>query len=205
MGVSIRLSEAVERYRQEVGATENSYDWYRRRAQRFGAIRIADIDIPTRKEHGTWLVDQDDLSSAIASHRRQVRLRKGAAERDSASRRRRRGGWILGVVGGVIIGLLADVLYPPLNHAISDLQGNVFGVDHPIELAPICDGLGGIIAPHAERGAAYKYHCRRLSRPISRHEIEEQCVVQWGPGAQLVLHNPDSASGWACRTPGWLH
>lgn len=205
MRTSIRLSEAVERYRQEEGANQNSYDWYRRCARRSGAVRIAGLDIPARKEHGTWFVDQDDLSRALASHRQQVESRKDATEQHAASRRRRLGVWVLGVLGGVIIGLMVGVLSPPVNHAISDLKGKLFGVDHPIELAPICKDLGGIIVPPAERDAAYQYHCGRSSRPISRHEVEQRCVAQWGPAAKLVLLDPDSASGWTCQTPGWLH
>jgi hypothetical protein len=205
MGASIRLSEAVERYRQEEGASENGYDWYRRCAQRSGAVRIAGIGIPARKEHGMWLVDQDDLSRALASHRQQVQSRKDATEQHSTSRWKRRGGWVLGVLGGVLIGLMVAVLSPPVNHAISDVHGMVFGVDHPIELAPICEGLGGIVAPPAEKYAAYQYHCRRSSHLISRREVEQRCLAQWGRHAQLVLIDPDSASGWTCRTPGWLH
>lgn len=72
----IRLSEAIARYRQEEAAYSNAYEWYRRGAQRRGSVSIGDVEIPVRKEHGAWFVDEEDLGRALANHRRIVAHRK---------------------------------------------------------------------------------------------------------------------------------
>jgi hypothetical protein len=77
-------------------------------------------------------------------------------------------------------------------------------VDYPIELSSICTNLGGIVAPPAEQNAAYQYRCQDSKQPITKQQIAQQCRIQWGPNAKLVLRDPDSASGWTCHTPGAL-
>jgi len=109
---------------------------------------------------------------------------------------------------GILTFIAAQFFSPPINEASTSLidraHAYVFGVDHPIELSPICQRLGGIVAPHAEKDAAYHYRCRRSKQTITKHQIEQRCVTQWGPNARLVLIDPDSASGWTCHTPGVL-
>lgn len=97
-------------------------------------------------------------------------------------------------------------MLPPVNHVIHDITDPVGsylgGIDHPIELSPICKDLGGIVAPHAEKNAAYQYQCRDSKKTIAKQQIAQQCRIQWGPNAKLELRDPDSASGWTCHTPG---
>jgi len=104
----------------------------------------------------------------------------------------------------LITGLLVGVLLPPVSHIIDNIGGYLFGVDQPIELSPICNNMGGIVPPHAETNAAYQWRCAHSSRWISRRQIQQRCITQWGPNAQLFLRDPNSASGWKCRTPGLL-
>jgi hypothetical protein len=114
-----------------------------------------------------------------------------------------------GVLSGILVGLLVGVLVPPVNqvvHNVADRTHSYFyGVNHPIELSPLCKYLGGIVAPPAERDAAYQYRCAHSQRAISRNQIRLRCISQWGPSARLVLLDPNSASGWTCHTPGILH
>jgi hypothetical protein len=44
----------------------------------------------------------------------------------------------------------------------------------------------------------------RSSRSISRRQIEQRCIAQWGPNAQLFLRDPNSASGWKCHIMQYL-
>jgi len=74
----VRLSEAVERYRQEESAVSNSYDWYRRQAQRSGEVSIGGETIPARKQAGAWFVSEDDLARCLVTHRRRIAERKAA-------------------------------------------------------------------------------------------------------------------------------
>lgn len=80
---------------------------------------------------------------------------------------------------------------------------DMFGVDEPIELSPLCVNAGGIVAPPAEVNAAYQYQCRS-GHVITQAQIEQRCKAQWGSTAKLVLEDRNSASGWKCHTPGWL-
>jgi hypothetical protein len=80
---------------------------------------------------------------------------------------------------------------------------DIFGFDQPIELSPLCANAGGIEAPPAEINAAYHYQCRS-GNVITSTQIGQRCKAQWGPTAQLVLQDPNSAAGWKCHTPGWL-
>jgi hypothetical protein len=112
------------------------------------------------------------------------------------------------VAVGVVVGLLVAVLAPPVNQAIDRVTvsalSQLFGTDHPIELSPICGNLGGILAPPPEMHAAYQYRCANSRHAISRGQIFQRCISQWGRKAQLELRDPDSASGWTCHTPGLL-
>ena len=144
-----------------------------------------------------------------ATIRYQQRFSRNERPSESGPPRRRR--WIRRIGAGVVgIATFIAVQFfsPPINEAstslISRAHAYVFGVDHPIELSPICQGLGGIAAPHAEKDAAYHYRCKRSKQTIAKEQIEQRCRTQWGADARLVLIDPDSASGWTCRTPGVL-
>lgn len=61
----LTLKEAVDLYRQEERAASNSYDWYRKQAQRSGNILIGDKDISATKQNGVWYVKKTEFSEAI--------------------------------------------------------------------------------------------------------------------------------------------
>lgn len=71
----VRLSDAVERFRQEQGAYSNAYDWYRRDAQRTGSVHIGGVNIPAHKLGGAWHVAEEDLAAALDSHRKAMARR----------------------------------------------------------------------------------------------------------------------------------
>src|SRR5258708_771421 len=73
----IRLSGAVEQYRREERAVSNSYDWYRRQAQRSGEVWIGGETIPARKASGAWFVSEDDLARCVAVRRQPGTTRPG--------------------------------------------------------------------------------------------------------------------------------
>jgi hypothetical protein len=130
-----------------------------------------------------------------------------SSQRTAEDHQRRR--WFLGLVTAVIAGLLTGALLAPVNHAIHDITNPIgsylVGTDHSVELSPICKDLGGLVAPPAEKNAAYQYQCRDSKQTITRQQIAQRCRIQWGPNAKLVLRDPDSASGWTCHTPGLVH
>jgi hypothetical protein len=66
----VRLAEAVERFLREVGSISNSYEWYRRLAQKGGAVPIGRTEIRAWKERGAWSVDAREFEAAIAAHRK---------------------------------------------------------------------------------------------------------------------------------------
>jgi hypothetical protein len=99
---------------------------------------------------------------------------------------------------GVLLGF-TSLLTTPLGRQYA------FGTDRPIELSPLCAHLGGIVAPPAERNAAYHYRCVQSTNPISRDQIAQRCKVQWGFNAKLLLHDRNSAAGWKCHVRGLLH
>src|SRR5437867_3743054 len=47
----------------------NSYDWYRRSAQRYGVIHISTVDVPVSKAGGIWYVDDMEFKKALLAHR----------------------------------------------------------------------------------------------------------------------------------------
>jgi hypothetical protein len=114
-----------------------------------------------------------------------------------------------GIVG-ILVWLLGGFFSTPVNeigdNAVERAKSYVFGQDQPIELQPICDELrqGKVIAPHAEKDAAYHYRCAQSRQWITEQQIRRRCVEQWGEDARLVLKDPDSASGWKCHTRGRL-
>lgn len=114
---------------------------------------------------------------------------------------RSRSSRILRILTTVLIGF---VLAIAVLLATPGGRGYAFGVDKPIELRPLCEHLGGIVAPPAEDNAAFHYRCARSVGPITRLQIERRCKDQWGADAELVLRDPDSASGWKCHRRGLL-
>jgi hypothetical protein len=101
------------------------------------------------------------------------------------------------VLVSILVGLAVPLMTPTGRRY-------ALGVDQPIELRPLCENLGGIVAPPAERDAAFHYRCAESTQTITRAQIEGRCKDQWGSGAQLVLRDRNSASGWKCHAPGWL-
>jgi hypothetical protein len=69
----ITLKDAVSLYSQEKGAPSNSYDWYRRSAQRHGTVHVGDVKIQVHKEGGIWYIDNTMLARAIKNHREKIR------------------------------------------------------------------------------------------------------------------------------------
>lgn len=125
-----------------------------------------------------------------------------------SARQRRRRRVTAGAAIGIVIAVVAAILAPPLGSAIYNVADRVdsglFGVDHPVELKPICDHLGGIVPPPSEINAAYQWRCDGSQSTITKREIQQRCVAQWGSDAVAVLHDPNSAAGWKCHTPGLL-
>ena len=65
----VRMRDAVKEYRNERGALSNAYDWYRRSAQRDGAVTIADIRVKALKVKGTWWLERSEFDRAVRAHR----------------------------------------------------------------------------------------------------------------------------------------
>jgi hypothetical protein len=74
MTETMRLSAAVEMYKEQPGAYSNAYDWYRRGAMRDGAISIAGVRIPAWKDNGAWVVATADLERGLTAHREKIEL-----------------------------------------------------------------------------------------------------------------------------------
>jgi hypothetical protein len=134
-------------------------------------------------------------------------VRSGSSGRhhSSATKRRRIRAIVSTVVTllvGLFIGAVSPTLSQPVQNAVESTIHYFFGVDEPIELSQICNNLGGILAPHAEADAAYKWRCTRSQQVISRAQIKQMCQAEWGAKAQLVLLDPNSAAGWKCHISG---
>jgi hypothetical protein len=136
------------------------------------------------------------------------------SRRPRHARRRRRSvkTWLrrvgVGAAGAFLIWFASQFFAPPVNQAGLNvgqrLASYVIGEDKPIELKPLCDKQGGIVAPPAEKDAAYHWRCRRSTRLITREQIAERCAAQWGNEAKLALREPDESSGWKCHFRGLL-
>jgi hypothetical protein len=112
---------------------------------------------------------------------------------------RSRGSRVLRVATTVSVGAVVGL---GLFLATPSGRQDAFGVNEPIELSPLCVNAGGIVAPPAEINAAFQYRCRS-GHVITRAQIGQRCTTQWGPTAQLVLEDRNSAAGWTCHVPGW--
>jgi hypothetical protein len=64
----IRLKTAVEE-QIRVDRYFGSYETYRKWANKCGYILIANVQVPTVKERGTWYVDQEDFERALTIYR----------------------------------------------------------------------------------------------------------------------------------------
>ncbi len=72
----LTLREAVKQYKQEERAVSNSYDWYRKQAQRYGKTHIGGKDISATKQNGVWYVKKTEFSEAINQHRESIKQLK---------------------------------------------------------------------------------------------------------------------------------
>jgi hypothetical protein len=119
-------------------------------------------------------------------------------------RRRRRPGaaTLAALLVGLFVGIVAPILSQGVVNAYESTVRHFSGVDEPIELSSICTNLGGIVPPHAATDAAYKWRCARSRQTITPSQIKHMCTTEWGPKAQLVLRDPNSAAGWKCHIPG---
>lgn len=134
-----------------------------------------------------------------------VRAQSSGRQRSSAKRRRRRRAIVTQLVT-LLIGLLTGAVSPILSQPAQNTSESIIhyfsGVDQPIELSTICKNLGGIVPPNAETDAAYKWRCADSQQAISPSQVKQMCRTEWGPKAQLVLRDPNSAAGWKCHIPG---
>jgi hypothetical protein len=73
----IPLKAAYERFRREPGGCNNSYDWYRQRAQQDGTVAFGDRrqlvrtdcpDVSVVKVKGRWMVDEEEVIAEIKEH-----------------------------------------------------------------------------------------------------------------------------------------
>lgn len=69
---TISLRDAVQIFKNELGATSNAYDWYRKSAQKSGSVSIGSKKIAARKMGTTWYVFRRDLEAAIENHRKNI-------------------------------------------------------------------------------------------------------------------------------------
>lgn len=72
----MKLKNAIELYEQEERVPSNSYEWYRKLAQRNGKVLIGSIDVPAYKHKGIWYVDDKKLAEAIKHHREAIEYLK---------------------------------------------------------------------------------------------------------------------------------
>ena len=72
------LRDAVARFRLEDRSWTNSYDWWRRNAQRGGRVDFGtprqlaaagSTEVRARKSAGKWMVDRADFDAALTEHR----------------------------------------------------------------------------------------------------------------------------------------
>jgi hypothetical protein len=66
MGTKVKLKDIVGNYAPDKGIN-NSYDKYRKDAQKYGYVFIGDLKIPVYKEKGSWFGDLSDFDRAITS------------------------------------------------------------------------------------------------------------------------------------------
>lgn len=69
--VQISLQEAVDRFKQEPGAPQNAYSWYRQYAARYGSVSFRNHRIPAVKQGRQWMVDENDFEGVLTTHREQ--------------------------------------------------------------------------------------------------------------------------------------
>ncbi|MBA7687789.1 hypothetical protein ES703_96262 [subsurface metagenome] len=65
----MKLKDAIILYKKEEGAISNSYDWYRKSAQKPGYIPISESYVPVFKKGGQWYTDNNKFQEAIKNHR----------------------------------------------------------------------------------------------------------------------------------------
>ena len=72
----ISLRDAVRIFKAEPDAASNSYDWYRKSAQRYGAVSIGSRKVVASKLGTKWGLSRDDFDAAIETHREDTANRK---------------------------------------------------------------------------------------------------------------------------------
>jgi TPR repeat protein len=69
----MKLKDALELYKKEERTPSNSYEWYRKSAQRNGTVSIGDTNVPAYKLRGVWYVDGKRFAEAIKQHREKIK------------------------------------------------------------------------------------------------------------------------------------
>lgn len=64
-----KLSDAIKLYSKGEKSLSNSYEWYRKSAQRNGSVLIGNTIIRAYKRGGIWYVDEKEFVEAIKKHR----------------------------------------------------------------------------------------------------------------------------------------
>ena len=72
----MKLKDAIELYKKERRIPSNTYEWYRKSAQRSGTVSIGSLSVPAYKHKGTWHVDDKKFTEAIEHHRRGIQYLK---------------------------------------------------------------------------------------------------------------------------------
>jgi hypothetical protein len=80
LGGKMKLKEAIQSYRNEKGAPQNSYEWYRKCAKQKGNIPIGNMNVPAYKQSGIWYIDDNKFAEAIKKHREKMEHLKQVTE-----------------------------------------------------------------------------------------------------------------------------
>jgi len=79
----LKLKDAVQLYHNEIKTPSNSYEWYRKSAQRNGCVPIHNTDVPAFKQDGIWCVNDKKFAEAIKQHHKAIKnLKQVTADYD---------------------------------------------------------------------------------------------------------------------------
>lgn len=73
---NMKLRNAVELYKKEERTPLNSYEWYRKSAQRYGTVSIGGTNVPAYKLRGVWYIDGKIFDELIKKHRKIIKRLK---------------------------------------------------------------------------------------------------------------------------------